>query len=155
MSDGLLRVSEAAALETADLEAEGANTLTIRCSKTDQEAEGAVQYIGGPTVARVRAWLDAAGITTGGRRRFGGGSLSSGQCDLGSLPKAGGCKSGTIEHGSNRNGATGTTCTMRKWTKKNAPGFRVARPRARWPLPPDLPRFRVALEVHPARRSPL
>ena len=42
-----------------------ANTLTIRRSKTDQEGEGAVQYIGGPTVARVRAWLDAAGITTG------------------------------------------------------------------------------------------
>ena len=65
MSDGLLRVSEAAALEVADLEAEGANTLTIRRSKTDQEGEGAVQYIGGPTVARVRAWLAAAGITGG------------------------------------------------------------------------------------------
>ena len=60
MSDGLLRVSEAAALE-----AEGANTLTIRRSKTDQEGEGAVQYIGGPTVARVRAWLEAAGIAGG------------------------------------------------------------------------------------------
>ena len=65
MSDGLLRVSEAAALEAADLEAEGANTLTIRRSKTDQEGEGAVQYIGGPTVARVRAWLSAAGIVAG------------------------------------------------------------------------------------------
>ena len=60
MSDGLLRVSEA-----ADLEVEGANTLTIRRSKTDQEGEGAVQYIGGPTVARVRAWLEAAGIAGG------------------------------------------------------------------------------------------
>ena len=57
MSDGLLRVSEAAALE-----GEGPNTLTIRRSKTDQEGEGAVQYIGEPTVARVRAWLEAAGI---------------------------------------------------------------------------------------------
>ena len=65
LSDGLLRVSEAAALEVADLEAEDANTLTIRRSKTDQEAEGAVQYIGEPTVARVRAWLDAAGIAAG------------------------------------------------------------------------------------------
>ena len=55
MSDGLLRVSEAAALEAADLEAEGASTLTIRRSKTDQEGAGAVQYIGGPTVARGRA----------------------------------------------------------------------------------------------------
>ena len=65
MSDGLLRVSEAATLEVADLEAEGANTLTIRRSKTDQEGEGAVQYIGEPTVARVRAWLEAAGIAGG------------------------------------------------------------------------------------------
>ena len=65
MSDGLLRVSEAAALEVADLEGEGANTLTIRRSKTDQEGEGAVQYIGEPTVARVRAWLEAAGIAGG------------------------------------------------------------------------------------------
>ncbi len=48
LSDGLLRVSEAAALEVADL-----------------EAEGAVQYIGEPTVARVRALLDAAGIAAG------------------------------------------------------------------------------------------
>ena len=48
MSDGLLRVSEATALKVADL-----------------EAEGAVQYIGEPTVARVQAWLSAAGITGG------------------------------------------------------------------------------------------
>ena len=66
MSDGLLlRVSEAAEIEVADLEAEGANTLTIRRSKTDQEGEGAVQYIGGPTVDRVRAWLSAAAIADG------------------------------------------------------------------------------------------
>ncbi len=65
MSDGLLRVSEAAALEAADLEAEGPNTLTVHRSKTDQEGEGAVQYIGSPTVARVRAWLDAAEIAGG------------------------------------------------------------------------------------------
>ena len=48
MSDGLLRVSEAAALEVVDL-----------------EGEGTAQYIGGPTVARVRAWLEAAGIAGG------------------------------------------------------------------------------------------
>ena len=60
MSDGLLRVSEAAALEAADLEGEGPNTLTIRRSKTDQEGAGAVQYIGGPT-------------TSEGRRRHGSG----------------------------------------------------------------------------------
>ena len=65
MSDGLLRVSEAAGIEVADLEAEGANTLTIRRSKTDQEAKGAARYIGEPTVARVRGWLEAAGIEGG------------------------------------------------------------------------------------------
>ena len=51
MSDGLLRVSEATALEVADLEAEGANTLAIHRSKTDPKGAGAVQYIGGPTDA--------------------------------------------------------------------------------------------------------
>ena len=78
MSDGLLRVSEAAALEVADLEAEDANTLTIRRSKTDQEAEGAVQYIGEPTVARVRGWLEVAGIEgrVSGHSLRGGGAQS-------------------------------------------------------------------------------
>ena len=61
----MLRVSEAAALHVADLEAEGGNTLTVRRSKTDQEGEGVAQYIGGPTVVRVRAWMDAAGIADG------------------------------------------------------------------------------------------
>ncbi len=65
MSDAMLRVSEASALHVADLEAEGGNTLTVRRSKTDQEGEGAAQYIGEPTVARVRAWMDAAGIADG------------------------------------------------------------------------------------------
>ena len=65
MSDAMLRVSEAAALHVADLEAEGGNTLTVRRSKTDQEGEGVAQYIGGPTVVRVRAWMDAAGIADG------------------------------------------------------------------------------------------
>ena len=54
-----------AALDVADLEAEGGNTLTVRRSKTDQESAGAAQYIGEPTVARVRAWMAAAGIEDG------------------------------------------------------------------------------------------
>ena len=58
----MLRVSEAAALHIADLKAEGENTLTVRRSKTDQEGKGAAQYIGEPTVARVRAWMDAAAL---------------------------------------------------------------------------------------------
>ena len=56
---------EAAALHVADLEAEGGNTLTVRRSKTNQEGEGVAQYIGGPTVVRVRAGMDAAGIADG------------------------------------------------------------------------------------------
>ena len=51
LSDGLLGISEAAAPE-----AEGTNNLTIRRLKTDQDGERAVQYIGGPTAARVRSW---------------------------------------------------------------------------------------------------
>ena len=65
MSDAMLRVSECAALDVADLETEGANTLSIRRSKTDQEGEGAAQYIGDSTVARVRGWMAAAKITAG------------------------------------------------------------------------------------------
>ena len=94
MSDGLLRVSEAAALEAADLEAEGANTLTIRRSKTDQEGEGAVQYIrrtdggtgpghgsptpGSPPGARSGDQLLEAG---GGREGGGDGEVAGAPAD--------------------------------------------------------------------------
>ena len=66
-SDALLRVSEVSALNVEDLviEQDGSGRLTIRQSKTDQEGAGAVQYVGTPTVRRVRAWLDAAGHSTG------------------------------------------------------------------------------------------
>ena len=66
-SDALLRVSEVSALDVEDLaiEQDGSGRLTIRQSKTDQEGAGAVQYVGTPTVRRVRAWLDAAGHSTG------------------------------------------------------------------------------------------
>ena len=37
-----------------------AYTVTVRSSKTDQEGKGSVQFVGASTVARVRAWLDAA-----------------------------------------------------------------------------------------------
>ncbi len=67
MSDAMLRVSECAALDVQDLatEADGTGRLTIRHSKTDQEGEGAVQFVGEPTVRRVQAWLAAAGIGEG------------------------------------------------------------------------------------------
>ena len=65
MSDAMLRVSEAAALDIDDVEGEGENTLTIRCSKTDQEGEGSVLYLGARTVERVRAYLVVAAIDAG------------------------------------------------------------------------------------------
>ena len=56
-SDAMLRVSEIAALSVADLalEEDGSGRLAIRHSKTDQEGEGAVAYVGAPTVRRVPA----------------------------------------------------------------------------------------------------
>ena len=66
MSDGLLRISEASALQVADVEANAdGGTVTIRASKTDQQGDGAVRFLGAPTVAAVRRYLDAAGITAG------------------------------------------------------------------------------------------
>ena len=66
-SDAMLRVSEIAAIDVADLThlEDGAGLLRIRSSKTDQEGRGAVAFLGAPTMRRVRAWTDAAGHTTG------------------------------------------------------------------------------------------
>ena len=64
-SDALLRVSEIAALQVSDVEAEAPNTLTIRRSKTDQEAAGSVAFLGDTTIFRVRRYLESTGIETG------------------------------------------------------------------------------------------
>ena len=68
MSDALLRVSEAAALDVADVQrqVDGSGTVTVRSSKTDQEGRGQVRYLGAPTMQRLAAWLSGAGITAGG-----------------------------------------------------------------------------------------
>ena len=63
-SDALLRVSEISALDVGDVDLEG-KTVLIRRSKTDQEGEGVMQFLGGPTVARVRAWLLRASLAEG------------------------------------------------------------------------------------------
>ena len=63
-SDALLRVSEIAALDVADVNL-AEQTVLIRRSKTDQEGAGAVQFLGKPTVQRIRTWLLAAGLTEG------------------------------------------------------------------------------------------
>ena len=66
-SDELLRVSEVAALDVGDVQAEadGSGRLFVGASKTDQEGRGAVLYLGALTVSRVNAWLAAAGHRDG------------------------------------------------------------------------------------------
>ena len=56
MRDALLRRSEAAALRWADVElrSDGSARVTVRRSKTDQQGEGAVQYIGPMAAAALR-----------------------------------------------------------------------------------------------------
>ena len=56
MRDAMLRRSEAAALTWADVELrpDGSGRLRVRRSKTDQQGEGAVQYLGKGTAAAVR-----------------------------------------------------------------------------------------------------
>ena len=85
-SDAMLRVSEIAAIDLADLGEldDGAGLVRIRSSKTDQEGRGAVAYLGAPTMRRVHAWLAAAGHTSGAlfrrvRRndRVGGQNISA------------------------------------------------------------------------------
>ena len=63
-SDALLRVSELAELEVGDIDF-GTGTVTVRKSKTDQEGEGAVLYLGRPTLKRIRRWLEASGFEAG------------------------------------------------------------------------------------------
>ena len=79
-SDALLRVSEVEALDIADVDLDEQTVMICR-SKTDQEAEGVVQFLGEPTVARVGAWLLGAGLTEGPlfRPLFKGGRLREGR----------------------------------------------------------------------------
>lgn len=67
MSDAMLRVSEVAALRCSDVEGaeDGTGLVSIRRSKTDQEGEGAVLFLGPGTMERIRTWKTAAGFNTG------------------------------------------------------------------------------------------
>ena len=68
MSDCALRVSEASAVDvTEDLarREDGSATLLIRRSKTDQEANGAVLYLGKSTMDRIDVWRAAAEVHRG------------------------------------------------------------------------------------------
>lgn len=67
MSDALLRISEAAALGVADVNPaqDGAGTLPLAQSKTDQQAEGTVLHLRAVTLRRVSVWTGAAEIDSG------------------------------------------------------------------------------------------
>lgn len=66
-SDGLLRISELAAVRVRDLEAaeDGSGRLRLRRGKTDQEAEGETLYVCRATMAAIAAWREAAGVASG------------------------------------------------------------------------------------------
>ncbi len=65
--DTLTRRSELVALdvEDIDLAEDGAGTVTIRRSKTDQEGEGSIRYLAHDTIEHLAVWLEAAEITEG------------------------------------------------------------------------------------------
>ena len=68
MSDTLARISEAAALQCGDVEADtttNGGTVHIRASKSDQLGAGATRYIGPATRAAVGRYLAASGHTSG------------------------------------------------------------------------------------------
>ena len=66
-SDGMLRISEVAALNFEDIAKapDGSGRLTIRASKTDQAGRGETLFLGDSTLAGVRKWLAVSEITTG------------------------------------------------------------------------------------------
>ena len=62
MSDCLLRISEAVAVNVGDLHK---STLRIKSSKTDQEGQGEVLYVGGPTLNLIDRYCTKADISSG------------------------------------------------------------------------------------------
>ena len=66
MSDGFMRVSEAEALDVADIAfSKGQLLVTIRRGKTDQDGKGFVFRCGPATARLARKWFDAARIEEG------------------------------------------------------------------------------------------
>ena len=64
VSSALLRVSEASALDAGDVsfQNDGSAHIEIRRSKTDQHGDGAVGHVAPAAAARLRKWMDTAGI---------------------------------------------------------------------------------------------
>ena len=82
--DTLLRRSELVALRVEDLfvEPDGWATVLVRQSKTDQEGEGAEQWVAPDTVILLKEWLKRAGVKDGPifrslRHRKVGGELGA------------------------------------------------------------------------------
>ena len=73
LRDGLLRRSEAAALTWGDVEfrGDGAALVTLRRSKTDQEAEGTVLYVGREAAQALQAIRPAPELLNQGASVFG------------------------------------------------------------------------------------
>ena len=67
ISSALLRIAEASALDAGDVsfQADGSALIEIRRSKTDPHGEGEVGYVTRPAAARLRKWMDTAGIESG------------------------------------------------------------------------------------------
>ncbi len=61
MSDCLLRISEAVAVDVEDV----GPVLAVRTSKTDQEGDGNVLYVGEPTRRLIKRYRRRAGIESG------------------------------------------------------------------------------------------
>ena len=80
MSDCLLRISEAVAIDVADVD----NVLTIRRSKTDQESEGTTLYVGDSTREVIRRYCESGGITSGSlfRRIRRGDNITNGRLSV-------------------------------------------------------------------------
>ena len=140
MSDGLLRISEASALQVSDVEATAdGGTVTIRASKTDQQGDGAVRFLGTPTVAAVQP-LPRCGrhhrrspVPADPQGRPGHRRLSGRRLDPGDRPQARG----------------GRRRDRRADRRPLAPGRLGARARRRWRVPGRAPAGgRVALAHH-------
>ena len=74
MSDCLLRISEAVAVNIEDID----TTLTVHSSKTDQEGKGESLFIGEPTLEAIDTYCKAGGIESGAlfRRIRRGGHIT-------------------------------------------------------------------------------
>ena len=94
MSDALLlRVSEAEALNIADVQrqGDGRGTVTVTSSKPDQDGRGHVRYLGAATMQRIGAWIGGDGInaTDGGPLPGACRGTRSGSAPLSRSPQPG------------------------------------------------------------------